>query len=222
LSTVGGFLSQTRWLGLLSLALGGCVQQAVLENDVGSATWKARTLTTVSDVRLAEAALAAQLVELEALYQRNPEDARVQRLLEQGYSLMARGFIEARRLDALAAGDDARAEQERRAQADAAERARFYRPASSPSPHEALAPAGPEQELTEAEQACRKRDRSSYERELNRVLAKRETRPESRLKQALAQRLAAAWLMPKVAARCQFEVASATSAEPTAPPPASR
>lgn len=194
----------------------------MLENDIGSATWKARTLTTVSDVRLAEAALAAQLVELEALYQRSPRDARVQRLLAQGYSLMARGFIEARRLDALAAGDDAKAEQERRAQADAEARARYYRPPASPGLRLASAADGPEQELTEAERACRKRDRSSYERELSRVLGKQETQPESRLKLALAQRLAAAWLMPKVAARCQFEAAAAISAEPTTPPPASR
>lgn len=222
MSPLGGLLSQARWLALLALALGGCVQQAVLENDIGGATWKARTLATVSDVRLAEAALAAQLVELEALYQRNPRDTRVQRLLEQGYSLMARGFIEARRLDAIAAGDDAKAEQERRAQADARARARYYRPSSNPSLRLAPAVGGPEQELTEAEQACRKRDRSSYERELSRVLAKQETQPESRLKLALAQRLAAAWLMPKVAARCQFEAAAAISAEPTAPPPTFR
>lgn len=204
------------------LALGGCVQQAVLENDVTSATWKARTLATVSDLRLAEAALAAQLVELEALYQRDSEDERVLRLLEHGYSLMARGFIEARRLDALAAGDDAKAEQERRARTDAEARARFYRPRASPGSHLAIPPGGPEQELTEAEQACRKRDRSSYERELSRVLSKLEPKPESRLRQALAQRLAAAWLMPRVAARCRFDAAPLTSAEPTAPPPASR
>jgi hypothetical protein len=219
LSAFGGVLSGARWLGLIALVLGGCVQQAVLENDVTSATWKARTLTTVSDLRLAEAALAAQLVELEALYQRDSGDGRVLRLLEQGYSLMASGFIEARRLDALAAGDDAKVEQERRARADAEARALFYR-RSCLSPRLAIPTGGPEQELSQAEQACRKRDRASYERDLNRVLSQRERRPESRLRHALAQRLAAAWLMPRVAARCQFDAAA--TAEPTAPPPASR
>jgi hypothetical protein len=223
LSTLGGLLSLRRWLGLATLlALGGCVQQAVLENDVTSAMWKARTLATATDVRLAEAALATQLVELEALYQRNPDDARVHRLLEYGYSLMARGFIEARRLDAIAAGDDAEAEQERRLQSDAEARARYYQPRSSPSPRLAMAPGRPEQQLTDAEQACRKRDRTAYERELSRVLGKHEIRPEARLEHALARRLAAAWLMPKVAARCRFEASSATSAAPKAPPPTFR
>lgn len=199
------------------LALGGCVQQAVLENDVTSATWKARTLATATDLRLAEAALAAQLVELEALYQRNPEDGRVLGLLERGYSLMARGFVEARRLEAIAGDDDASAERERLAQSDAEARARYYRARSSDTSRLASAPAGPEQELTAAELACRNRDRSEYERELNGVLLRSEPRPEARLGHALARRLAAAWLMPKLAARCHFEAAPATSATPKAP-----
>jgi hypothetical protein len=213
LSTVGGLLSRTRWLALALLALGGCVQQAVLENDITSATWKARTLATATDLRLAEAALAAQLIELEALYQRDPDDGRVRRLLEHGYSLMARGFVEARRLEALVGGDDVSAERERRAQSDAEARARYYRAPSSDAPRL----AGAEQELTAAERACRRRDRSEYERELNRVLLRSEVRPEARLEHALAQRLAAAWLMPKLAARCHFEAAAATSAAPRAP-----
>jgi hypothetical protein len=217
LSTLGGLLSQKRWLALALLALSGCVQQAVLENDVTNATWKARTLATATDLRLAEAALAAQLVELEALYQRNPDDARVLGLLEHGYSLMARGFVEARRLEAIAAGDEARAERERRAQTDAEARARYYRAPSSFALRLASAPAGAEQELTAAERACRRRDRSEYERELNGVLLRSEQRPEARLGHALAQRLAAAWLMPKLAARCHFEAAPATSATPKAP-----
>jgi hypothetical protein len=187
------------------LAHGGCVQQAVLENDVRNATWKVRTLATSSDVRLAEAALAAQLIELEALYQRSPQDDRILRLLQEGYELMARGFIEARRLDAVAAGDSAQAERERHAQADAEARARYYRPSTRPELPKASGEPLPE--LGAAQQACHERDRTLYERQLNEILAKLEARAESRLRHALAQRQAAAWLMPKVAARCGFESA---------------
>ncbi len=111
----------------LSLSLSGCMQQAVLENDVRSAQWKARTLATATDVNIAQAALSAQLVELEALYQRTPDDARVLGLLDRGYRLMAQGFIELRRLDAVNARDPARAEQEAQRRSDAEARARYYR-----------------------------------------------------------------------------------------------
>jgi hypothetical protein len=117
-----------RWVARLALAsvvlATGCVRHAVLENDVRSAEWKARALSTASNLHLAEAALSAQLVELEALYQRDDRDARVRSLLSRGYGLMARGFIEARRLEALAEPDDARAELELRSRKDAEARPR--------------------------------------------------------------------------------------------------
>lgn len=186
----------------LALALVGCVQQAVLENDVRSAQWKARTLSTASDLSLAHAALSSQLVELEALYQRDPSDARVSALLARGYELMAQGFIELRRLEAVAAGDDARAEQEARLRADAEARARYYRahPATS------LAPAGLAltRALADAAASCAAQDRTSYESRLNAVLGAPERDPEQRLESALTRRLASAWLLPKVAARCRF------------------
>lgn len=188
----------------LSLLLSGCVRQAVLENDIQSAIWKSRTLSTATDLQLAHAALAAQLVELEALYQRSPGDPRPRELLVRGYRTMARGFIELRRLDAIAGADHARAQREERLQADAEARARYYQaiaPATSPDP--ASKPRW-EGELTEAEGACRSRDQKTYERTLNALLARPWTSPEARLEDALLRQLAAAWLMPNVAVRCGF------------------
>jgi hypothetical protein len=180
----------------------GCVRDAVLENDVRNAQWKARTLSTQSDLNLAEAALSAQLVELEALYQRDATDARVLGLLDAGYGLLAQGFIEARRLDAVAAGDTARAAQEAEKAADAEARAKFYRaslPAQAPSTRTALTGA-----LAEAERACQRRERPRYEQQLHTLLVEPEGEPEQRLKRALLRRLASAWLLPGVAARCGF------------------
>jgi hypothetical protein len=175
------------------------VQQAVLENDVRSAQWKARTLSTASDPSLAQAALSAELVELEALYQRAPSDRRITTLLSRGYTLMAQGFVELRRLDALAAGDEARAAQEAALKSDALARARYYRaqggePSASPI----------EQRLAGPEAACESHDRARYEQQLDLLLRLAERKPEERLEHALLKRLASAWLLPNVAARCQF------------------
>jgi hypothetical protein len=188
---------------ILTLALSGCVQQAVLENDVRSAQWKARTLSTAADIDLAFAALSAQLVELEALHQRDQSDARVLGLLDRGYRLMAHGFIELRYLEALAANDSARADTEARLRADAEARARYYRErldASAPK----LAPLSVESDFTEAEAACARHDRGDYEQRLNALLAAPETKPEARLERTLVRRIAGAWLLPGVAARCKF------------------
>jgi hypothetical protein len=189
---------------LSALGLSGCVQQAVLENDVRSAIWKSRTLSTASDLSLAHAALSAQLVELEALYQRDTGDGRLQKLLAHGYALMARGFVELRYLDALAAGDSARAERERALREDADARARFYsaklEPGSLKLPLEAA--------LSTALQACEKHDRAAYEAELNRILQGHPGAAEERLDSALTHGLASAWLQPGVAARCGFEPAA--------------
>lgn len=188
-------------LALLA-ATSGCVQQAVLENDVRSAQWKARTLATATDLRLAEAALSAQLVELEALYQRAARDRRVLGLLDRGYQLMARGFVEVHRLEAVAAGDRARAAQEAKLAADAEARAKFYRAglaAADQAPTLAL-----QSELGEAERACQRHDRAGYEQALNLILAQPERDAEQRLERELLRRQAAAWLLPGVAARCAF------------------
>lgn len=188
---------------LVSSLLSGCVRSAVLENDVLRAEWKARTLATATDPSLAYAALSAQLVELEALYQRDSEDARVRRLLQRGYTLMARGFIELRRLEAAANADVARAEQEAQLRESAEQRARFYAPPGAgkvPVPLELEL----ERALRSAEQACREHDRPGYEQRLNAVLAAPEIAPEKRLEQALGRRLAALLLAPNVAARCGF------------------
>lgn len=187
---------------LLALALSGCVQQAVLENDVRSAQWKARTLATAADPSLAQAALSAQLVELEALHQRDPSDARVLGLLDHGYRLLAHGFIELRYLEALGSGDSGKAEQEAQLRADAEARARYYRTrlganASSTRLHLESAFAGPEA-------ACTRHDRPAYEASLTTLLAQPEKQPEERLERTLSRRLAAAWLTPNVAARCKF------------------
>lgn len=193
-----------RWLAWLMLtSLGGCVQSAVLENDVRNAQWKSRTLATASDLSLAHAALSAQLVELEALYQRDASDQRVRELLEQGYRLMGRGFVELRRVQAVAAGENARAAREARVRADAEARARFYRGAPPPSSR-ALPPLGFEKSLAAAGLACRRHERAAYEQSLNALLLERDATPERRLEQALLRELAAVWLTPNLAARCAF------------------
>jgi hypothetical protein len=187
----------------------GCVQHAVLENDVRSAEWKARTLATASNLGIAEAALSAQLVELEALYQRDRGDARIGRLLARGYELMARGFIEARRLEALAAGDVARATFEEQQRTDAESRARYYGAENSQLARDAAGRTPLASELSEAEAACQRHDRSAYEKALHGLLTARERAPEERLERALLRRLAALWLTPAVAARCSFPVSPA-------------
>lgn len=193
--------SRLSFAALLGLLLSGCVQRAVLENDVRSAQWRARTLSTAADPSLGHAALSAQLVELEALYQRDPDDARVLGLLERGYRLMAHGFVELRYLEALAAGDTARAEQEARLRADAESRARYYRAAAGGSVPVSLLV---ESDFAEPEAACARHDRVAYEQLLTAVLAAQEKSAEERLERALSRRLAAARLSPEVAARCNF------------------
>lgn len=188
-----------RVLPALLLLASGCVQHAVLENDVRSAEWKARTLSTASNLSVGEAALSAQLVELEALYQRDRSDPRVKGLLSRGYRLMAHGFVEARRLDALAQGDAARAELELRDRRDAEARARYY--GGSDVAHErSLLERG----LDSADAACNAHDRDTYERSLAELLAAPEISPEQRLERALLRRLARSYLAPQVAARCGF------------------
>lgn len=186
---------------LLALALSGCVQQAVLENDVRSAQWKARTLATAADPSLAQAALSAQLVELEALHQRDPSDARVLGLLDHGYRLLAHGFIELRYLEALGVDDSGKAEQEAQLRADAEARARYYRTRLGENASRRL---HLESAFAEPEAACTRHDRPAYEASLTKLLAQPEKQPEERLERTLARRLAAAWLTPSVAARCKF------------------
>jgi hypothetical protein len=216
----GGVLSRN--VAVLGLLFGvhGCVQDTVLDNDIARARAAQASLLSAADVSIAEAALSAQLVELEALYLRDTRDYRAQGvldLLDNGYGLMAQGFIELRRLDAVAAGDTARAEQERQLQADATARSRYYRARAGQHPER----TGPRLDLKAAffggaETACRQHDRAGYERNLSALLAQSTSSPERRLELALAKRQAAAWLMPKVAARCAFE-APPTAAAPTAP-----
>ena len=186
----------------LALALGGCMQQAVLENDVRSAQWKGRTLSTATDLNIAEAALAAQLVELEALFQRNPSDQRVLGLLHRGYQLEARGFVELRRLAAVNAGDLAGAEAELQLRADAEGRARYYLQRLGADSKTASSEL--ESQLAEPKAACERHDRTAYEQKLNALLAEPEGAPEARLERALLKKLASAWLMPNVAALCKF------------------
>jgi hypothetical protein len=186
-----------------ALLLSGCVQQAVLENDVRSAQWKARTLSTAADPALAHAALSAQLVELEALHQRDPDDARVLGLLERGYRLMAHGFVELRYMEALGAGELAIAERERQLRADAEARARYYRQRLGAAAA-ASAPLAVESDFAEPAAACARHDRAAYELRLNALLAAAETQPEERLERTLSRRLAASWLSANVAARCKF------------------
>jgi len=206
-SVVGGALNPLhggRFLtALFAVSLGGCVAHAVLENDVRSAQWRARTLSTAADPSLAYAALSAQLVELEALYQRDPGDARVLGLLDHGYRLMAHGFIELRHLEALGAGDSGRAGQEALLRADAEARARYYRE-RLPAGSAGSPPLRLESDFAETDAACARRDRAAYEQRLNALLAASETTPEERLERALSRRLASARLMPNVALRCKF------------------
>lgn len=183
------------------MSLSGCVQQAVLENDVRSAQWKARTLATAQDVGLAYAALSAQLVELEALYQRDPRDARVLGLLDRGYRLMAHGFIELRYLEALERGELATADREQQLRGDVEARARYYRQQLGDGPRPPLAV---ESDLAEPEGACARHDRATYEQRLHALLAAPETKAEERLERALSRRLAASLLSAGVAARCRF------------------
>jgi hypothetical protein len=207
LPTLGGalkvLLPSRAFAVLLALFASGCVQQAVLENDVRSAQWKARTLTTAADIALAHAALSAQLVELEALYQRDPGDARVLGLLDRGYRLMAEGFVELRRLEALSAGDAARAEQELTLRTDAESRARYYRTKLGAIAEERET-INLTRDFAEAEAACARHERAAYEARLNVILATPESTPEQRLERAISRKLAAAWLMPNVALRCKF------------------
>lgn len=188
---------------LAACLVGGCVRDAVLENDVRNAQWRARTLATATDLSLAYAALSTQLVELEALYQRDADDDRIRALLERGYLLMARGFVELRRLDAAAAGDGAGAEREGQLRVDAERRARYYSLKVGPSARLAVE-LDFERPLANADEACRHHDRARYEQGLNALLAATEPTPEKRLETALGRRLAAAWLAPSVAARCGF------------------
>lgn len=220
MSLVGGLLSRSFVAGWLLLGVTGCVHDAVLDNDIARAHATQASLLTATDVRIAEAALSAQLVELEALYLRDTRNYRAQGvldLLDKGYGLMAQGFIELRRLDAVAAGDTARAEQERQLQADATARSSYYRARSGHHPEGTL----PRLDLKAAffggaEAACQQHDRAAYERSLSALLARSNSSPERRLELALAKRQAAAWLMPNVFARCAFE-APPTAAAPTAP-----
>jgi hypothetical protein len=217
---VGGFLSRSLVTFVLLLGVMGCVHDAVLDNDIARARAVQASLLTATDLRIAEAALSVQLVELEALYLRDTRDYRAQGvldLLDNGYSLMAQGFIELRRLDAVATGDTARAEQERQLQADAAARSRYYRARSGHLPES----APPRLDLKAAffggaEAACQQHDRAGYERSLSALLAQSAGSPQRRLELALAKRQAAAWLMPNVSARCAFE-ASPTAVAPPAP-----
>src|SRR5258706_2706627 len=125
-----------KWRALLgatfgALLLAGCVQSAVLENDVRAAEARDAALGGASDLELADAALASELVELEALYRRAPKDARVLSLLSRGYAMYGLGFVEPRRLEALAAGDAARADYEAARRRGALERAAFFAEASA-------------------------------------------------------------------------------------------
>jgi hypothetical protein len=179
------------------------VEQAVLENDVRNAQWKARVLTTQVDLELAQAAASAELVELEALYQRAPDDARITALLTDGFARLADGFIEAQRLEAFVADDSAETAAQERRQADARARSAYYRQqlgkrAGKAPPQASLAP------LQSASDACRKHERARYETELSTLLSASTTQPEQRLELALAQRQARFWLLPKLSQRCGF------------------
>jgi hypothetical protein len=202
-SLVGGFLSRQLAFALcLAFSSSGCVQQAVLENDVQNAQLKARVLATQVDLELAQAAAARELVELEALFQRAPGDSRVTALLTQGYARWADDFVEAERLEALAAGDEARAAQHERRQADARARSAYYGDRAG-KPDAIGAPQGPGL-LAPADDACRKRERERYEQELDTLLRSSTKLPEGRLQLALAQRLARLKLLPPISQRCGF------------------
>ena len=190
---------------LASCCATGCVRDAVLENDVRSAQDQARVLSTISDLEQAEAALAAQLVELEALYLRAPQEPRVRELLTQGYFRMA-GFIEAHRLEASAAGDAASARHQEQRERAALDRAVFYGglgPVATPVATLALGRHLGAQ-LSLADTACRAHDRLRHDAVLSALLAQRDARPETRLNLALAQRFARSLLRPEVSVRCAF------------------
>jgi hypothetical protein len=192
---------------LLGLAASACVRDAVLENDVRSAQLQMLALATQIDLRQAEAAQSAQLVALEALYLRAPHDPRVCGLLALGYRRMADGFIEVRRLEALAAGDTAEATQQGELERHAFAKSEHYQglcPVLDRPPPE-RSPAGTFwAELSPAEKACQAGDRKAYEQRLTELLARRPGQPEAQLHWALAQRLARGWLTPEVSARCPF------------------
>lgn len=201
---LGGILSRGLAAALwLVVTTSGCVQQAVLENDVRNAQWKARVLATQVDLRLAEAAAAAELVELEALYQRAPDDARVTALLTDGYARLADGFIEGERLAAVVAGDDAEAAAQQQRQTDARARSAYYRQQMGKQAGDSAAQPGLPL-LAPANDACHKRERARYETELSALLSASAQQPEQRLQLALAQRQARFWLAPKLSQRCGF------------------
>ncbi len=179
------------------------MRDAVLENDIRNAQWQARVLATATDYELAEAALSAKLIELEALYQRAPTDVRVLRLLVQGYTRMAQGFIEARRVEALALGEAAEAARQAERRRAALARGSFYATAQGVSLPAPKAPPAT-LSLSRAEAACQARDLPRYEQELSLVLAAPDASPEARLDNALQRRLARSWLAPKLRARCGF------------------
>jgi hypothetical protein len=185
----------------LALSSSGCVQQAVLENDVHRAQMRERVLTTQVDLELAQAAAAHELVELEALFQRSPRDGRVTALLAAGYTRWANDFIEAERLEALAAGDEAEAAQHERRQADARARSTYYRGQNGPWGQSAMPSPSP---LAPADDACKQRDRNRYERELDALLRATAKSPEERLRLVLTQRLARLKLLPPISQRCGF------------------
>jgi len=189
----------------LFVACTGCVRDAVLENDVRNAQWKARTLATATDLEIAEAALSAELVELEALYQRAPTEPRVLELLASGYARMALGFIEARRLEAIVSTDTAQATHQAERRSAALARAAFYANAAGQKSR-ALGkqPRILALTLSQAEAACRSRNRADYEARLSALLATPDSSPELRLDNALTRRLARSWLKPAVRARCSF------------------
>ena len=204
----------------LCVATASCVRQAVLENQLSLAQDRERALAQSSDLNVAEAALSAHLIELEALLHQRGQyrEQQLFELLHRGYTLLARGFIEARRLDAVAAGDSARAEAEGRLLANAEARAREYRRlAGQGLDDRSSEPTPPHELLRRAEATCRTKDAAGYERELTALLARAANSPDERLRLALAQRLAAAWLMPAVAARCGFNTPAAPKT--TAPVP---
>jgi len=186
---------------LVAGATSGCVRDAVLENEVRRCQAHALALTSISDWDVAEAALASELVSLEALYVRRPDDVRVRTLLRDSYLLHAQGFVEARRLEALAAGDVAGEANQRARQADSLARAAFY---GRQADAKHLRSTNFRTLLAPAEGACQSRDRVEYERALSELLARPVTEPTARLDAAVAKRLAQSWLTRAVSARCRF------------------
>jgi hypothetical protein len=190
------------------------VREAVLENRAQTALSRYAALQRSSDLTLAEAALAAQLIELEALLSDDvgPSNRQVLQLLDSGYTLLGKGFAEARRLDALASGDGARAEYERRRGVEAQARASEYRRLGGGAARDEW----PSQYLNRAESACGARDQAGYEAGLHELLRRAPGESRERLRLSLAQRLAAAWLLPEVAARCRFDPRPSPGAVPAA------